>query len=134
MNYLIDTDILIYSLKGRTEVVENFSLKKNEPKSMSVISYGELYHGAKKSKHVEKNLANVRRLAELFPVIEITAAIMESFGEIKALLENSGNIIDDMDLMIAATALTHNLILVTNNEKHFNKIDGLEIENWTKKI
>ncbi len=55
---------------------------------------------------------------------------MDTFGEFKANLELTGQSIDDMDLLIASTALTHNLILVTNNEKHFNRINGLEIENW----
>lgn len=132
MNYLIDTDILLYSLKGKKEVLENFKIKRNLPKSMSVITYGELIHGAKKSKYEEKNLANVRRLIEIFPVINITPAIMEAFGEIKAKLEKSGIIIDDMDLLIASTALTHNFILVTNNTSHFDRIEGLEIENWSK--
>ncbi len=131
MNYLIDTDILIYSLKGKEEVLDNFRKKREEPKSISVITYGELIHGAKKSKYEEKNLANVRRLIEIFPVIHVTPAIMETFGEIKAKLEKEGRIIDDMDLLIGATALTHNLILVTNNVSHFEKIEGLEIENWT---
>ena len=130
MNYLIDTDMLIYSLRGKEEVLENFKIRRNNPKSMSVITYGELIYGAKKSKYEEKNLAKVRRLVELFPVIDITPAIMETFGEIKAKLEKSGKIIDDMDLLIASTALSHNLILVTNNVKHFERISGLEVENW----
>lgn len=130
MNYLIDTDILIYSLKGNESVIRNFQLKKNNPKSISVISYGELVHGAKKSKYVEKNLANVKRIIEIFPVINITPAVMDTFGELKASLEKSGNIIDDMDLLIGSTALVHNLILVTNNTNHFKRIEGLEIENW----
>jgi tRNA(fMet)-specific endonuclease VapC len=131
MNYLIDTDILIYSLKGNDTVIRNFQLKKNSPKSISVISYGELVHGAKKSKYVEKNLANVKRLIEIFPVINITPSVMDTFGELKANLEKSGNIIDDMDLLIGSTALVHNLILVTNNVNHFKRIEGLEIENWS---
>jgi tRNA(fMet)-specific endonuclease VapC len=131
MNYLVDTDILIYSLKGNEAVIRNFKLKKNNPKSISVISYGELVHGAKKSKYVEKNLANVKRLIEIFPVINITPAVMDTFGEVKASLEKSGNIIDDMDLLIGSTALVHNLTLVTNNISHFKRIEGLEIENWS---
>lgn len=131
MNYLIDTDILIYSMKGKEGVVERFKANRNYSKAMSVITYGELIHGAKKSKYVEKNLANVRRLVEIFPIINITPVIMETFGELKAKLEKSGKIIDDMDLLIGSTALAHNLILVTNNVKHFEKIDELEIENWS---
>lgn len=130
MNYLIDTDILIYSLKDNSKVNNNFKIKRNFPKSISVVSYGELIYGAKKSNHKEKNLANVKRIREIFPVIDITPSVMDTFGELKSSLEIEGKIIDDMDLLIASTALVHNLILVTNNEKHFSRIDGLEIENW----
>lgn len=56
---------------------------------------------------------------------------METFGDLKAKLEKAGKTIDDMDLLIGSTALSHNLILVTNNIKHLEKIEGLEIENWS---
>lgn len=130
MNYLIDTDIIIYSLKDYGKVNEKFNKYKNSPKSISVITYGELIYGARKSGHIEKNLAKVYRVSEIFPVIDITSAIMETFGELKASLGKSGMIIDDMDLLIASTALSRNLVLVTNNEKHFSRVSGLEIENW----
>jgi len=55
---------------------------------------------------------------------------MDVFGEIKSNLERKGNILEDMDILIAATALSHNFILVTNNVKHFEKIKDLRIENW----
>jgi len=131
MNYLIDTDIIIYSLKNYGIVNERFKENKDIPKSISVITYGELIYGARKSGYIEANLAKVYRLSEIFPVINISPAVMETFGEIKTSLEKSGSIIDDMDLLIASTALTHNFVLVTNNEKHFGRIIGLEIENWT---
>src|SRR5690606_21231122 len=99
-------------------------------KAISIISYGELFYGARKSRHVEKNLAKVRRVAELFPMLEVSKAVMETFAELKATLEKSGTPIADMDLLIGSTALTHNLVLVTNNEKHYRRIIGLEIENW----
>lgn len=130
MNYLIDTDIIIYSLKHNKAVIEKFQLYNAAPKSLSVITYGELIYGARKSKSFEKNLAKVHRLIEILPVINISPSIMDTFGELKASLEKRGMILDDMDLLIASTALTHNLVLVTNNEKHFRRINGLEIENW----
>ncbi len=130
MSYLIDTDIIIYSLKNHRQVVENFNTHRNAPKSLSVITYGELVYGARKSRNVVKNLGMTHRIAELFPIIPISPAIMETFGETKATLEKLGATIDDLDLLIASTALTHNLTLVTNNEKHFRRIKGLEIENW----
>ena len=128
---MIDTDILIYGIQERKKVTENLKAHRNYPKAMSVITYGELIYGAKKSLFTEKNMANVRRLVEIFPILNITPAIMETFGELKATLEKTGNPGDDMDLLIGSTALVHNLILVTNNTKHFQKIEGLELENWS---
>lgn len=130
MAYLINTDIIIYSLKNDEHVKQKFRENRNIPKSISVITYGELVYGAKKSRHIEKNLAVTYRIAQLFPVIDIDRSIMEVFGEIKTSLERKGNIIEDMDILIAATALSHNLILVTNNVKHFEKIKDLRMENW----
>jgi len=130
MAYLIDTGILIYSLKNDDHVKQKFMENKNIPKSISVITYGELVYGAKKSRHTEKNLAVTYRIAELFPVIDIDRSVMDVFGEIKSNLERKGNVIEDMDILIAATALSYNFILVTNNVKHFEKIKDLDMENW----
>ena len=130
MAYLIDTDILIYSLKNDERVKQKFKENQNIPKSISVITYGELVYGARKSRHIEKNLAVKYRIAELFPVIDINRSLMDVFGEIKSSLERKGTIIEDLDILIAATALSYNLILVTNNAKHFKKIKDLRMENW----
>jgi tRNA(fMet)-specific endonuclease VapC len=134
MSYLIDTDILIYSLKGHEIVQKRFLENEKIPKSISVVSYGELLYGAKKSTNCEKNLAVVYRIKELFPIIDVDKAVMETFSDLKVKMRKTGTIIDDMDLLIAATALTMNFILVTNNEKHFRKIAGLRIENWAESI
>jgi tRNA(fMet)-specific endonuclease VapC len=130
MSYLIDTDIIVYSLKENKEINLHFKEKLHIPKSISVVTYGELIYGAKKSKHVEKNLAVAYRISELFPIINIDRSIMDIFGEIKSKLEKTGSRIEDMDLFIAATALSYNLTLVTNNTKHFENIDDLRLENW----
>ena len=129
--YLIDTDILIYSLKGDPVVMDHLNRTSPSPKAISVISFGELLYGAHKSGHPIDNLARVRRLGEVLPVIDISPAIMEAFGSLKAQLESDGQRLDDFDLVIAATAITIGYRLVTNNEKHFSRIEGLEIENWT---
>jgi tRNA(fMet)-specific endonuclease VapC len=132
MSYLIDTDILIYSLKGHEFVQKRFIENEKIPKSISVMTYGELLYGAKKSTNSEKNLAVVYRIKELFPIIDVDKAVMETFSDLKVKMQKIGTVIDDMDLLIAATALTMNFILVTNNEKHFRKIAGLRLENWSK--
>ncbi len=130
--FLLDTDTLIYSLKGNPTVVNNFKIHQDAPKAISVISYGELIYGAEKSVQVTSNLAKVRRLREIFPVIDTTPSIVECFGSAKAQLSKSGITVADFDLLIGATAITLGLTVVTNNEKHFTKIPDLKITNWIK--
>jgi tRNA(fMet)-specific endonuclease VapC len=130
MAYLIDTDVIIYSLKGNPAVQDWMLANQNIPKFMSVISYGELLYGARKSMHPDKNLATAHRVAELFPVLGLDKGIIEVFSGLKARLEVSGNRLDDMDLMIGATAIYMDLTLVTNNKRHFSRIDDLELESW----
>jgi tRNA(fMet)-specific endonuclease VapC len=133
MSFLIDTDIIIYSLKNNEIVNDNFVINATSPKALSVITYGELVFGAHRSQQATRNMAVVRRVAGLFPIIEVNTSIMETFAEIKASLLEKGKPCDDMDLIIAATALVNNFTLVTNNERHFLNIPGLKFENWTKK-
>lgn len=130
--YLLDTDTIIYSLKGKPEVVENIRSHADTPKAISVITYGELVYGAQKSQHIEKNSAKIHRLREIFPVIDLSCAIMDTFGSLKAELNRKGTGVDDFDLLIAATAMTMGYCVVSNNVKHFSKIPGMQLENWTK--
>jgi len=132
MSFLIDTDIIIYALKGNEIVQKHFSKNANAVKALSLVTYGELLFGAHRSQQHTRNMAIVRRIASLFPVIEVDMPIMETFAEIKASLLQKGRPSDDMDIIIAATALVNNFVLVTNNERHFSNIRGLEIENWAK--
>ncbi len=128
--YLLDTDTIIYALKGDRHVVRRFEEKVAQPKAISVITYGEMFFGAMKSSSQQANLAKVRRVAELFPVVEVSKAVMETFGSLKADLEQRGRVVDDFDLVIASTALILNYALVTNNERHYRHIPGLRLENW----
>ena len=132
MAYLIDTDILIYNIKGNLKVAQHFVERQDIPKSISIITYGELLYGAKKSKQTGKNSAIVYRLAEIFPIIGISRPIIETFADIKLTLEKEGERVPDLDLLIAATALSLNYSLVTNNIRHFSRIAGLKIENWAE--
>lgn len=132
MAFLIDTDIIIYSVKQNSTVQEHFRKNATLPKAISVITYSELLYGAKKSEKKERNLAVIHRIAEIFPIIDITRSIVESFSDLKSSLEESGSIIPDLDLLIASTALSLNYTLVTNNIRHFQRINGLKIENWAE--
>jgi len=130
VSYLIDTNIIIYSLKNVESVQHKFQENRQVPKSISIVTYGELLYGAKKSPNPEKNLAVVYRIKDLFPVISIDMPIIETFGDLKSRYRKIDIVIDDFDLLIASTAMTYNHILVTHNVKHFEKIEGLQIEDW----
>lgn len=129
--YLLDTDTVIYILKGHPAVVENLKNHLHEPIKISVITYMELQYGAYKSQRVAANLAKIKSLGQSIGMATITIAVAEIFGLLKADLEKAGIRLDDFDLAIAACALANNLILVTNNTQHFERIEGLKLENWS---
>jgi len=130
--YLLDTDTLIYSLKGEPAVLGNFKKHAAEPKAVSVITYGKLVFGAQSSHKITENLAKVYRLKEIFPLVDVTPAIMDIFGALKAELRKNGTLVDDFDLLVGATALTIGYCVVTNNERHYAKIPGLKVVSWSK--
>lgn len=129
--FLLDTDTLIYCLKGNQAVVLHLQRHRHDILRISVISLMELYYGAYKSERVAANLAKVRRLENAFEVLAVDFSTAETFGMIKASMESQGTPLDDFDLVIAASALASNLTLVTNNEKHFLRVEGLKLQNWT---
>ena len=130
--YLLDTDIIIYSLKGHAAVQENLRRHRNASLGVSIISLMELYYGAYKSQRVESNLAKVKTIEKTLQAIQAGEEVVELFGMLKSKLEAKGQPADDFDLVIASTALAHNLILVTNNTRHFQKVEGLRLENWSQ--
>ncbi len=130
--YLLDTDTIIYIIKGNDRVKHNLELRLNDPIKTSVISLMELYYGAHKSQRVSSNLAKIRKIEHSLEIVPIDTGSVEIFGRLKAEYELQGKRLDDFDLAIAACALTNRLTLVTNNEKHFKRIEGLQIENWTQ--
>ncbi len=128
--FLLDTDNLIYSLKGMEKVVRNLEKHQQDYLCISVVSLMELYYGAFKSEKKTANLAKARRIEENFDILPVDSSVAETFGMLKSYLESNGKPLDDFDLIIAASALTSNLILVTNNQKHFSRIEGLKLDNW----
>ena len=129
--YLLDTNIVIYCLKGHEVVNKNLLSHLNDPINISVVTLMELYYGAYKSQKVESNLAKIKTLENSIEVIPLGKEVVEIFGIYKAKLERSGTSLDDFDLILAACAMTNNLVLVTNNTKHFKRIEGLKVTDWT---
>ncbi|MCQ2583295.1 MAG: type II toxin-antitoxin system VapC family toxin [Treponema sp.] len=130
MAYLIDTDTIVFALRGEESVLARFEENKQIPISISMITYAELVFGAKRSQNEQKNMILVNHIRDIYQIEQLSEGVMEVFASIKAKLFESGSRIEDMDLMIAATALYNDLTLVTNNTKHFEKIPNLKLENW----
>ena len=132
MAYLIDTDTIIFALRNDKNVLAKFHENKDIPISISMITYSELIFGAKRSQNEQKNMIKVNHIRDIYPIEALNEGVMEVFADIKAKLIDNGIRIDDMDLLIAATAIYNDLTLVTNNTKHFKNIPNLKIENWKK--
>ena len=129
--FLLDTDTIIYNLKGNEAIRRNLQDHFEDPMKICVITIMELYYGAYKSKKITGNLSKVRTIENAFEIISVSSECAEISGMLRASLKKSGMLLDDFDLIIASCAMTNNLTLVTNNTKHFSRIDGLKLTNWT---
>ncbi len=123
--FLLDTDTLIYNLKGNEEIKRNLQDHFEDPMKICAITLMELYFGAYKSKKITGNLSKVRTIENAFEIISVSSECAEIFGMLKASLKKSGMLLDDFDLIIASCAMTNNLTLVTNNTKHFRSQGSL---------
>lgn len=132
MAYLIDTDTIIFALRNDKDVLAKFEENKNIPISISMITYAELVFGAKRSQNEQKNMIKVNHIRNIYPVEELSEGVMEVFADVKAKMLGRGIRIEDMDLLIAATAIYNDMTLVTNNTKHFENVPDLKLENWKK--
>ncbi len=128
---LIDTDILSYYFKGDPIVVENFKkyLRKYEIIEISLITYYEILSGLL-FKNALKQLEIFNDFVSENIVIAATEESCKISSEIYSNLRNRGELIDDIDLLIAGIAIENEMTLVTNNTNHFGRIYGLNLENW----
>jgi tRNA(fMet)-specific endonuclease VapC len=130
MKYLLDTNICIYFLNQDQSVTEKMGKISVDDMAISIITIAELQFGAFNSNKINENLERIKYLRNIMKTININTAITEEYAKIKSSLRKSGNLIDDFDILIGSTAIVNNLILVTNNQQHFNRIDNLLTENW----
>ena len=132
VRYLLDINICIYIAKHHPPAVrERFARHSASELAMSVITLGELRYGAEKSQHRERALASIQALVELIAIAPLPEACGEHYGQVRAELQKHGQIIGNNDLWIAAHARAEGWILVTNNEREFRRVPGLQVENWT---
>jgi tRNA(fMet)-specific endonuclease VapC len=131
--YLLDTNICIYMRKKLFPAI-NERVDKLPPGAlaMSVVTWGELVTGAEKSQQRERTLANLIRLREIVPVLELDDQVGDHYGDIRGRLEQAGQPIGVNDNWIAAHARALGLTLITNNAREFAKVSGLTVEDWTQ--
>jgi len=133
MIYFLDTNICIYHLNQTSQnVLDKFDEIGNENIKIPAIVSAELYYGASKSVKREYNLKRYNEFISWFEIVPFSHDASLIYGEIRTELERSGKIIGWNDMLIAATVIAKNGILVTNNTREFSRINGLILEDWTE--
>ena len=131
MKFLLDTNICIYYMKGLFDLDMQIEEVGNENCFISEITLAELKFGVANSKNKEKNRSALSDFLEGVNIVPIYNAL-DLYADEKARLRIEGKTVDDFDLLIGATAIINNMTLVTNNVKHFGRIENIVIEDWTK--
>lgn len=128
--YLLDTNICIYVIKQKPIALLDIFNENAGQLAISSITLSELIHGVEKSKQQKTNRLILEDFVSHLTVLNYTPKASLQYGIIRAELEQKGTIIGVNDLHIAGHAISEGLILVTNNEKEFKRVNGLKIENW----
>ncbi len=132
MKYLLDTNICIHFFRGKFSLLEKFQEVEIENCAISEITLAELVFGAENSSNPKKNLDLIEIFTNRIIIFPIINAIY-LYGKEKARLRSSGQMVSDFDLLIGCTAVEKTLIMVTENKKEFERISGIQIENWIKR-
>lgn len=129
--YLLDTDICIELLKHNERVLDKVEAVGEENCFVTDITIAELFYGAAKSDRSDHfdDVDNMLQLFDLKPLLPS----LRLYGENKALLERSGHMIGEFDLLIGSCAVYHDLVMVTSNLKHFDHIPNIRLEDWAQK-
>lgn len=133
MKYLLDTNICIHFFKGKFGVYDKFEEAKAENCAISEITLAELVYGAENSENPLKNHKLIEQLINIITVLPIYDAIT-NYEKEKARLRKLGTMISDLDLFIGCTAIENELIMVTENTTEFERISGINLENWVDRI
>ncbi len=130
MAFLFDTDAISELLRPRptTAYVTWIMRVAREDQFTSAVVIGELYKGAYRSHDRKRHISHIeQRVLPAVTVLPYDISIAKVFGKIRAHLEEKGMILPDADIQMAATAIGHDLELVTGNVRHFNRISGLKL-------
>ncbi len=131
MKYLLDTNICIYYLKGLYNLKEKINTVGSEHCYVSEITVAELKFGVENSVQKKKNREVLDVFLNGIKIVPIFNAL-DFYAVEKSRLRKKGKTVDDFDLLIGTSAVSNNMILVTNNIKHYKNIRDITIEDWTK--
>jgi tRNA(fMet)-specific endonuclease VapC len=129
MKYLLDTNICIYYLKGVKNILKRIKEIGLNNCAISEITVAELKYGIERCSKQEKNRKLINDFIESVTIIPIISSF-DIYAKEKASLRKQGKIIDEFDLLIGCTAIVNDMILVTGNVKHFERLKDIRIENW----
>ena len=129
--YLLDTNTCIYLFKGRYNIADKIIRVGESNCRISEITVAELKFGVERSQDPDVQRAALDTFLKRIEVVPIFNSL-DVYAKEKARLRKAGLIIDDFDLLIGATAVANGWTLVTNNEKHLARLDGIVIENWAR--
>lgn len=130
--YLLDTNICIFLIKKKNPLlIEKLKNYYNKGIFISSLTLAELEYGVENSDHKEKNRLSLIEFLTIFEILNFEQKDTQSYGMIKSDLRKSGKMIGAIDALLAAQAISRNLIFVTNNTKEFVRINNLRFEDWT---
>ncbi len=129
--YLIDTNICIYYIKGKFDLIKIFEKVNPDNCFISEITLAELKFGVENSAKKDKNQKALDNFLSGVKIVPIFHSL-DLYAIEKARLRKAGTPVDDFDLLIGVTSVTHNLTMVTNNTDHFTRIKDISLEDWTK--
>jgi tRNA(fMet)-specific endonuclease VapC len=127
VRYLVDTDWAIHYLNGHPEIISRIQDLVTEGIALSFISLAELYEGVFYSRDPQKSQGGLEAFLRGIELVGIDDATTRMFGRERGRLRAQGKSVGDFDLLIGATALRHGLVVLTNNRRHFELIDNLQI-------
>ena len=130
MRYMLDTDTVSLLVRENPSVIKNLLGHEKDEICISVITYAELCFGLEK-KGSERLFNEVSAILGKLSILDFNCSQSEIYGKIRLKLEKSGMPLGDMDMLIAAAALSAGAILVSHNLRHFGKIEGIKVEDWS---
>jgi tRNA(fMet)-specific endonuclease VapC len=127
MRYILDTDWIINLLAGKKDAEERIQQFDPEEIVVSLVAVAEIYEGAYNFANPEAHIKTFRSFLSNFQLLNLNLPIIEKFAEVRAHLRRKGQMISDFDILLGATALHYDLIVLTYNKKHFQRIPDIRI-------